>query len=93
MDLPSGEDGTPGFPGPINLGNPVEFTMVELAQLVIKLTNSTSKLIYMALPADDPMQRKPDISLAMKHLNWEPSIKLELGLSKTIEYFDTLLSA
>jgi UDP-glucuronate decarboxylase len=93
MDLPVGEHGMPGFPGPINLGNPVEFTMIELAQLVIKLTNSTSKLVHMPLPADDPMQRKPDITLAKQHLDWEPKIKLELGLSKTIGYFDALLSA
>lgn len=93
MDLSSAEPGTPGFPGPINLGNPVEFTMIELAQLVIKLTNSTSKLVHMPLPADDPMQRKPDITLAKQHLNWEPQIKLEVGLAKTIDYFDALLSA
>jgi UDP-glucuronate decarboxylase len=82
----------PGFPGPINLGNPVEFTMIELAQLVIKLTNSDSKLVYMPLPADDPMQRKPDITLAKQHLDWEPKVQLETGLSKTIQYFDALLS-
>jgi UDP-glucuronate decarboxylase len=93
MDIPEGEKGAPGFPGPINLGNPVEFTMIELAQLVIQLTHSNSKLVYRPLPADDPMQRKPDITLAKQHLDWEPKIKLELGLSKTIEYFDTLLSA
>jgi len=93
MDLPVGEDGAPGFPGPINLGNPVEFTMIELAQLVIQLTNSNSKFIFMPLPADDPTQRKPDISLAKQYLDWTPLIKLELGLSKTIEYFDILLSS
>jgi UDP-glucuronate decarboxylase len=92
MDTPTGEQGEPGFPGPINLGNPVEFTMIELAQLVIKLTNSNSKLAYMPLPADDPMQRKPDITLAKQHLDWEPKIQLKVGLAKTIEYFDTLLS-
>ena len=83
----------PGFPGPINLGNPVEFTMMELAQLVIKLTNSTSKLVHMPLPADDPMQRKPDITLAKQNLQWEPKVQLETGLTKTIAYFETLLSA
>jgi UDP-glucuronate decarboxylase len=92
MDTPASEHGIPGFPGPINLGNPVEFTMIELAQLVIKLTNSKSKLVHMPLPADDPMQRKPDITLAKQHLQWEPKVQLETGLSKTIEYFDTLLS-
>jgi UDP-glucuronate decarboxylase len=92
MDVPAGEHGMPGFPGPINLGNPVEFTMLELAQLVIKLTNSKSKLVHMPLPADDPLQRKPDITLARQHLQWEPKVQLETGLSKTIHYFDTLLS-
>jgi UDP-glucuronate decarboxylase len=92
MDLPQATDGKPGFPGPINLGNPVEFTMLELAELVIKLTNSNSKLVYMPLPGDDPLQRKPDISIAKKYLNWEPTISLEQGLSATINYFDTLLS-
>jgi UDP-glucuronate decarboxylase len=92
MDAPTGEPGMLGFPGPINLGNPVEFTMIELAQLVIKLTNSKSKLVHLPLPADDPMQRKPDITLAKQHLQWEPKVELETGLSKTIHYFDTLLS-
>ena len=93
MDLPATEPGIPGFPGPLNLGNPVEFTMIELAELVIRLTNSKSKLIHMPLPADDPMQRKPDITLARQHLDWEPNIKMETGLSKTIEYFKTMMSA
>ncbi len=78
--------------GPINLGNPGEFTMIELAERVIKLTNSQSKLVYYPLPADDPMQRKPDITLAQSQLNnWTPDIKLEQGLVKTINYFDQLL--
>ncbi len=78
--------------GPINLGNPGEFTMIELAEKVIKLTNSQSKLVYYPLPADDPMQRKPDITLAQSQLNnWTPDIKLEQGLVKTIHYFDQLL--
>jgi UDP-glucuronate decarboxylase len=93
MDMPMGELGEPGFPGPINLGNPVEFTMIELALMVIKLTNSNSKLVYMPLPKDDPMQRKPDITLAKQHLSWEPKIQLETGLTKTIEYFDALFTA
>jgi UDP-glucuronate decarboxylase len=92
MDMPAGDQGMPGFPGPINLGNPVEFTMIELAQLVIKLTHSKSQLVHMPLPTDDPMQRKPDITLAKQHLQWEPKVQLENGLVKTIEYFDNLLS-
>ena len=87
MDLPSGPDGQPGEPGPINLGNPVEFTMLELAQTVIRLTNSSSKLVFMPLPTDDPLQRKPDITLAQNKLGWTPSISLEAGLQKTISYF------
>lgn len=87
MDLPAGPDGQPGEPGPINLGNPVEFTMLELAQTVISLTHSSSKLIHMPLPTDDPLQRKPDITLAKNKLNWQPSIQLEEGLKKTIAYF------
>jgi len=77
--------------GPINIGNPVEFTMLELGNLVINLTNSSSKIIHLALPQDDPKQRRPDISLARKHLNWEPRIQLENGLRKTIDYFDKKL--
>jgi len=80
------------FTGPVNTGNPDEFTILELAQKVIQLTNSKSKIIYLPLPQDDPMQRKPDISLAKKELNWEPKIKLNDGLIKTIAYFETLLS-
>jgi len=79
------------FIGPVNLGNPDEFTIKELAEKVIKLTGSKSKLIYMPLPADDPRQRQPDISLAKQKLNWEPKIKLEEGLLKTIEYFKRIV--
>jgi UDP-glucuronate decarboxylase len=75
------------FTGPVNLGNPVEFTIKELAGMVIKMTGSKSKLVYLPLPQDDPKQRKPDISLAMKDLNWKPTIRLEDGLEKTIAYF------
>ncbi|MCX5661930.1 MAG: SDR family oxidoreductase [Planctomycetota bacterium] len=76
------------FIGPVNLGNPGEFTIRELAEKVIKLTKSKSKLINLPLPADDPTQRKPDITLARKNLNgWEPKVDLEAGLLKTIEYF------
>ena len=76
-----------GFTGPVNLGNPGEFTMLELAQKVIQLTGSKSKIVYKPLPQDDPTQRKPVIDLAKKELNWEPTINLEEGLKKTIEYF------
>ncbi len=79
------------FTGPVNIGNPGEFTMIELAEKVLKLTGSKSKLIHLALPADDPLQRKPDISLARKELGWEPAIALEEGLVKTIEYFKTII--
>ena len=77
--------------GPVNIGNPGEFTILQLAEMVIKLTDSKSKLIRMPLPADDPKQRKPDITKAKKLLNWEPVTPLEEGLVKTIEYFDKLL--
>lgn len=76
-----------GFTGPINLGNPNEFTIKQLAELVIQLTKSSSKLIFHPLPSDDPLQRQPNISLAKEKLNWEPAIHLEEGLQKTIEYF------
>lgn len=79
------------FTGPVNIGNPGEFTMIELAEKVLKLTGSKSKLIHLALLADDPLQRKPDISLARKELGWEPAIALEEGLVKTIEYFKTII--
>ena len=76
-----------GFTGPVNLGNPGEFTMLELAKKVIELTGSKSKIIYLPLPQDDPTQRKPIIDLAKKELGWEPTIPLEEGLKKTIDYF------
>ena len=79
------------FAGPVNLGNPVEFTIKELAEKVIGMIGSKSKISYQPLPHDDPKQRQPDITLAKKELNWEPKIKLEDGLVKTIEYFQTLL--
>ena len=79
--------------GPINLGNPGEFTMIELAETILELTNSSSKLIFKPLPEDDPKQRRPDITLAKEHLNWEPQVELREGLIKTIAYFDTLLNA
>ena len=76
-----------GFTGPVNLGNPGEFTMLELAEKVIAQTGSKSKIVHMPLPQDDPTQRKPVIELAKKELNWEPTIPLDEGLKKTIEYF------
>ena len=79
------------FTGPLNIGNPNEFTILELAEKIIKLTGSKSKIIKMPLPPDDPMQRRPDISLAKKELNWVPSVQLEEGLMKTIDYFRSTL--
>ena len=76
---------------PINLGNPHEFSMLELAKLVIEQTNSKSKIIFLDLPQDDPKQRKPDISLARLVLNWEPSIELSAGVQKTINYFQSIV--
>jgi UDP-glucuronate decarboxylase len=75
------------FTGPVNLGNPYEITISTLAEKIIKLTGSKSKIIYMPLPQDDPKQRKPDISLAMKELDWKPTVDVETGLTKTVEYF------
>ena len=79
------------FTGPVNIGNPGEFTILELAQKIIQKTNSDSKIVFSPLPIDDPVQRKPDISLAKKELCWEPKIKLDDGLDKTIEYYSNLL--
>jgi len=76
------------FIGPVNVGNPFEFSILELAQLVIELTKSKSKIVFQPLPSDDPMQRKPDIDLAKSTLGWEPKIQLREGLIKTIEYFN-----
>ena len=73
--------------GPINIGNPCEFTMLELAELVLKQVGGSSKLVYKPLPGDDPKQRQPDISLAKKALNWEPAVQLEEGLERTVNYF------
>ena len=81
----------PGFTGPVNLGNTSEFTIKDLAQQVISLTGSASKIAYEALPDDDPKQRQPDISLAQKALDWQPEIPLDTGLPKTIEYFKQIL--
>jgi UDP-glucuronate decarboxylase len=86
MDHPSAEL------GPINLGNPDEFTMLELAELVIEQTGSSSRIVHMPLPIDDPRQRRPDIGKARTLLDWEPKVALAEGLSRTITYFDRLLS-
>lgn len=80
------------FQGPVNLGNPKEFTMLELAEKVISLTGTPSKVIFQPLPEDDPKQRKPDISLANEKLDWSPHIDLEIGLKKTIEYFQRVIN-
>jgi UDP-glucuronate decarboxylase len=82
----------PDVTGPINIGNPSEFTIRELAELVIELTGSTSKLVYDTLPADDPKQRKPDIARAKAILGWEPQIEIRDGLMRTISYFDRVLT-
>jgi UDP-glucuronate decarboxylase len=86
--MATGDDVT----GPINLGNPGEFTMIELAELVLELTGSKSQLVNRPLPQDDPRQRKPDITLAGEKLGWTPKTPLREGLKKTIDYFDGLLA-
>ena len=85
MDTPK------GLTGPINIGNPEEYSIIELANKIISLTKSSSNLVNHPLPLDDPKQRRPDISLAIKELSWHPKISLEDGLKKTISYFNTLL--
>ncbi|MBR6126468.1 SDR family NAD-dependent epimerase/dehydratase, partial [bacterium] len=81
------------FLGPVNTGNPGEFTIKELAELVLEKVNRNLKVVYKPLPADDPTQRRPDITLAKTKLGWEPKIKLSEGLDKTIEYFRKKLSS
>jgi UDP-glucuronate decarboxylase len=83
---------TDGFNGPVNIGNPGEFTIRELADLVISITGSRSEIVRRPLPQDDPVQRQPDISLAKEKLGWQPTIPLHDGLRTTIEYFEKLLS-
>ncbi|MBW2981144.1 SDR family oxidoreductase [Candidatus Woesearchaeota archaeon] len=80
-----------GYIGPVNLGNPKEFTILELAEKVIKLTGSSSKIVFKPLPEDDPMQRRPDITLAKEKLGWEPKVELEEGLKKTVPYFKEIV--
>lgn len=79
------------FTGPVNLGNPVEVTISSLAEMIIKMTGSKSKIVYLPLPKDDPKQRRPDISLARKELGWSPKVDAETGLAKTVEYFRAIL--
>src|SRR5450631_637021 len=79
------------FTGPVNLGNPVEMRIIDLAETVIKLTNSRSQIVFRPLPSDDPKQRQPDISLALEQLNWRPKTELHDGLGRTIAYFDKIL--
>jgi UDP-glucuronate decarboxylase len=81
MDTPD------SFTGPVNLGNPVEITIGSLAGMIIKMTGSKSKIVYLPIPRDDPKQRKPDISLARKELGWSPKIDAETGLARTVEFF------
>jgi UDP-glucuronate decarboxylase len=85
MDTPD------SFTGPVNLGNPVEITIKSLAGMIIKMTGSKSKIIYLPLPQDDPKQRKPDITLARKELGWSPKVDAETGLARTVEYFRTVI--
>jgi UDP-glucuronate decarboxylase len=93
MDVPWDVDGANhGFPGPINLGNPHEFTIRQLAEMVIKLTGASSKLVFKPLPSDDPMQRKPDIGRVREALGWEPTVQLAAGLQRTINYFNERLT-
>ncbi|HEA68967.1 MAG TPA: SDR family oxidoreductase [Desulfobacterales bacterium] len=80
------------FTGPVNLGNPMEFSILELAQKIIRITQSKSKIVFNPLPQDDPLQRRPDIGLAKEKLQWQPLIELNEGLRKTVEYFDEILS-
>jgi len=84
-------NGPDDFVGPVNLGNPTEFTILDLAEKTIRLTGSKSKIIFKPLPQDDPLQRRPDITLAKEMLQWEPRIDVEKGLNKTIEYFRSIL--
>jgi UDP-glucuronate decarboxylase len=80
-----------GFTGPVNIGNPSEFTMLQLAEMVLKLSNSKSKIIYQPLPSDDPKQRQPNIDLAKTKLGWQPKVNLEDGLKETIAYFKRMI--
>ena len=83
-------DGPDDFPGPVNLGNPEEFTIRQLAEMVLDLTGARSKLVQQPLPVDDPLQRRPDISLARERLGWQPTLPLREGLKRTIEWFRSI---
>src|SRR6185295_15244679 len=83
-------NGADNFVGPVNIGNPGEFTMIELAKLVIDLTGSKSKITHLPRPADDPSQRRPDITIAKEKLGWEPKVPLKEGLARTIKYFTSI---
>ena len=85
-------EGPDDFIGPVNLGNPDEFSIIELAKKIIEITGSESKIVFRPLPKDDPCHRQPDISLAIEKLHWQPTINLDEGLKKTIEYFDKILT-
>ena len=85
-------EGSDAFIGPVNLGNPKEVSVLELAEKIINLTGTKSKIVFQPLPQDDPVQRQPDIQLAKEKLNWKPSIQLESGLKNTIDYFDQILT-
>jgi UDP-glucuronate decarboxylase len=85
-------EGSDAFIGPVNLGNPKEVSVLELAEKIINLTGTKSKIVFQPLPQDDPVQRQPDIQLAKEKLNWKPSIQLESGLKNTIGYFDQILT-
>ena len=80
--------------GPINIGNPIEFSMIDLANIILKLTKSNSKIVYLPLPEDDPIRRRPDIKLASKKLKgWKPKVAIDDGLLKTINYFEKILTS
>jgi UDP-glucuronate decarboxylase len=85
-------DSEPDFTGPVNIGNPTELTMLELAETVLKLVGGKSKLEFKPLPSDDPKQRRPDISLAKEKLGWEPRVPVEDGLKRTVNYFRSVLT-
>jgi UDP-glucuronate decarboxylase len=91
MEL-SGEPSESAFPGPLNLGNPTEFTIRQLAEKVMAITGANSRIVFRPLPSDDPVQRQPDISRARSLLAWEPKVRLEEGLSRTVAYFKELLN-
>lgn len=86
-------EASPGNPGPVNMGNPEEVTIRDLAELVIALTGSSSMLVFAPLPSNDPIKRRPDVDIAKQMFGWRPNVRLEEGLVKTIEYFDRVLSA